>query len=141
MKDHYAKLVKVAIIYGGACFFLHWGLSDLGWRLFPDNPKDDELAHQVRWFHHIMAEKFIGLALLCVAVFFASRAHHPTRNWGVATAIAAAAVFELTGALVYIGRFGIAEYQRYNNFLYTILWTLLLANLFGYLAVRNQHLQ
>ena len=95
---------------------------------------------QMRWLGHTVGEKIVNLVLLSVIAFLASRAHHPTWKWGVATGIAAAAAYQLIAVLVYVVRFGLAAYQEYNAFLYTIVLTVLLAWLFGYFAVRRQHL-
>ena len=110
MKSNNAKLIRVALLYGGVCFLVSWGVSVLGWRLFPDQPKDDD------------------------------EGDHPTWKWGVVTGMAAAVAYQLIAVLVYVVRFGLAAYQQYNRFLYTMLCTALLAWLFGYLAVRRQHL-
>ena len=112
----------------------------LGWRLFPDQPKDDELTIRLHWVIHMASDKVIGLLLLSVTAFLASRAYHPTWKWGVATGMAAAVAYQLIAVLVYVVRFGLAAYQQYNRFFYTMLCTALLAWLFGYLAVRRQYL-
>ena len=140
MKSHYAKLIRVALLYGGICFLVSWGVSVLGWRLFPDQPKDDELTIRLHWVIHMASDKVIGLLLLSVTAFLASRAYHPTWKWGVATGMAAAVAYQLIAVLVYVVRFGLAAYQQYNRFFYTMLCTALLAWLFGYLAVRRQYL-
>ena len=139
MKRHYAKLVRVALFYGAVCFFVLWGLSMFAWWLFPNQPKDDELMGQIRWGSHVVGEKIVGLLLLSVTAFFASRTHHPTWKWGVATGISAAVAYQLIAALVYVVRFGVAAYQQVSDFGYTMLWTAFLASLFAHLAVRRQY--
>jgi hypothetical protein len=106
--------------------------------LLPNQPKNDEMMSQMRWLGHTVGEKIAGLVLLSATAFFASRAHHPNRKWGVATGIAAGVSFQLIGVLVYILQFGVAAYREYNAFLYTMWWTVLLAWGSGYLAVRRQ---
>jgi len=140
MKSIYAKLIRVALLYGGVCFLVSWGVSVLGWQLFPDQLKDDDFTIRLHWVIHMASDKVVGLLLLSVTAFLASRAHHPTWKWGVVTGMAAAVAYQLFAVLVYVVRFGLAAYQLYNRFLYTMLCTALLAWLFGYLAVRRQHL-
>jgi hypothetical protein len=140
MRSHYAKLIRVALLSGIVCFLVHWGLSVVGWWLFPDQPGDDELIRQMRWAGHTVGEKILGLALLSITAFLASRAHRPTWRLGVATGIAAAVAYQLIAVLVYFVRFGVSAYQEYHDFIWTMLWTAGLAWLFGYLAVRRQYL-
>jgi hypothetical protein len=140
MKSHYAKLVRVALLYGSVCFLVFWGLSLIGSCLLPNRPKDDELTRQLRWVGIVVGEKIVGLFLLSITSFLASRAHHPTWKWGVATGIAAAAAYQLIAVLVYVVRFGVVAYQQYNALLYTLLWTVSLAWVFSYLAVRREYL-
>ena len=113
----------------------------LGWHLFPDQPKDSDLTSYWHWTIHMMTDKLVALPLLCIAAFLASRAHHPTWKWGVATGIAAAVADQLIAVFVYIARFGATAYQQYNDFLYTMLWAVFLGWLFSYLAVRKQYLR
>ena len=138
--NHYAKSIRVALLYGGVCFFVSWGLSVVGWWLFPDQTKDDELMRQLHWSAHMVVEKIVGLFLVCITAFLAGRSYHPTWRWGVVTALAAAVACQLIAVLVYVMRFGVVAYQQYNNFILTIFWTGLLAWFFGYLAVRKQYL-
>jgi hypothetical protein len=138
MKNHYAKFVRVALLYGSVCFLVFWGLSLVGWWLFPNHSKDDEVMRQMRWLGHTVGEKIAGLVLLSVSAFLASRAHHPTGKWGVGTGIAAALAFQLIAVIGYVVQFGVAAYREYNAFFYTMWWTVLLAWVFGYLAVRRQ---
>lgn len=139
VESHYAKLIRVALLYGAVCFLLQWGVSVLGWRLFPDLPKDSDLTSYWHWTIHMTTDKLVGVPLFCVAALLASRAHHPTWKWGVATGIAAAVADQLIAVLVYIVRFGGAAYQQYNDFFYTMLWAVLLGLLFGFLAVWRQY--
>ena len=92
----------------------------------------------MRWLGHTVSEKIASLVLLSATAFFASRAHHPTGKWGVATGLAAATAFQLIAVLAYILEFGAAAYWEYNGVFITFLWTVLLAWFFGYLAVRRQ---
>jgi magnesium-transporting ATPase (P-type) len=138
VKSHYVKFVRVALLYGSFCFLAFWGLSLVGWWLFPNYSKDDELMRQMRWLSHTVGEKIASLVLLSVTAFLASSAHHPTGKWGVATGIAAAVAFQLISVLVYVVQFGVATYHEYNGFLYTMWWTVILAWVFGYFAVRRQ---
>ena len=96
---------------------------------------------QMCWLVHTGAEKIASMVLLCVTAFLASRAHHPTGKWGVATGIAAAVAFQLIAVLVYVIQFGLTAYREYNGFLNTLWWTVLLAWVFGYFGVRKQCLQ
>src|SRR5258706_596929 len=139
MKSHYAKLIRVALFYGSACFVVHWGLSVVGWWLFPNQPGDDELMRQMRRAGHMFGEKILGLVLLSVGAFLASRAHRPTWELGVVTGIAAAVAYQLIAVIVYLVRFGVSAYEAYNDLVWTMLWTAGLAWLFGYLAVRRQY--
>ena len=139
MKSHYAKLIRIALIYGSVCFLTWWGLCVLGWWLFPAKSADDELMRQIRWAVHLVGEKIGGSVLLSVTAFFAARAHRPTWKIGVLTAVAAAAVYQLIATVVYLVRFGFSSYQTYNDFLYTMLWTIILAWLFGLFAVWRQY--
>ena len=86
----------------------------------------------------MVGEKIVGLVLLSITAFLASRAHRPTWKWGLATGIAAAVAYQIIAVLVYLLRFGTASYGEYHDFLWTMLWTVGLAWLFGYLAVRRQ---
>jgi hypothetical protein len=140
VKSHCPKLVRVALIHGSVCFLVFWGLSIVGWRLFPDHSKDDEVMRQMHWLGHGVGEKITGLVLLSVTAFLASGAHHPTGKWGVATGIAAALAFQVIAVLVYVVQFGLTAYRGNNAFLYTMLWTVMLAWAFGYFAVRRQYL-
>ncbi len=141
MKSYYAKLIRIALLYGGVCFLVHWGISVLGWRLFPDQPKDSDLNSYMQWTIHMVSDKLVALPLIAVAAFLASRAHHPTWKWGVATGIATAVASQIIAVLVYIVRFGVAAYQQYNNFFNTMLWAAMLGWLFAHLAVRKQYLR
>jgi hypothetical protein len=159
MKSHYTNLVRVALLYGGACYIIQLGFSSLGWSLFPDNVlmkwglgihdwplvPDQSLApefmRQLQWTGQMITDKIAGLILLSITAFFASRAHHPTRKWGLATAVAAAAAYQIIAALVYILRFGMTTYVEYNNILETMFCTIDIAWLFGYFAVRAQYLR
>ena len=118
-----------------------WGASLVGWWLFPYRVTDDQMMHQMRWLGHIVGEKIAGLLLLCVTAFLASRAHHPTGKWGIATGIGSGLAFQLIAVCAYVVQFGIAAYKEYNALFYTLIWTVLLAWAFGYLAVRRQYLQ
>ena len=138
MRRNYAKLLGVSLAYGSVCFLIWWGASAIGWRLFPDPTKGDELIRQMHWVGHTVADKLAGLFLLSVTAFLASRAHHPTGKWGVATGIAAAVAYQLIAVLVYALRFGVTTYRDYNDLGFTMLWTVLLGWLFGYIAVRRQ---
>jgi len=140
MKSHHAKLIGVALLYGGGCFLAQWGLSVLGWRLFPGQPGDDELIQQMRWASHVVVEKILGLVLLCVAAFLAGRSHRPSWKLGILTAIATAVAYQFIAVVVYFLRFGSAAYQEYHDLVWTMLWTVGLAWFFGYLAVRKQYL-
>lgn len=140
MKSRNAKLIRVALLYGSLCLLAHWGLSILMWRLFPDRPGGDELTQQIRWAGHTVTDKVLGLVLLSVTAFFASRSHHPSWRLGVATGIAAAMAYQLTAVLVYVLRFGSSAYQEYHDFVWTILWTVGQGWFFGYVAVRRQYL-
>jgi hypothetical protein len=131
-------MVRVALLYGSVCFLVLWSISVVGWWLFPNRAQEDELMHQIRWAGHVLGEKVFGLLLLSVTAFLASRAYHPTWKWGLATGITSAVAFELIGAVVYIARFGVGAYQQCNLFSYNMLWTVLAAWLFSYLAVRKQ---
>jgi hypothetical protein len=142
MKIHYAQLVRVALVYGGLCFLVWWAFGSLAlWLFFPVKTADDEFIRLMRWGGHVVGEKIVGLILLSVTAFLASRAHHPTWKWGVATGIAAAVAYEVVAMLVYIMRFGMSSFGEYNDFFYIMSSTVSLAWLFGYLAVRRQCLQ
>jgi hypothetical protein len=115
-----------------------WTLSHAAWWLFPNQPNDDEGMRQMRWLGHTVSEKIASLIFLSATAFLASRAHHPTGRWGVASGVAAAVGFQLISVVVYIVRFGVAAYRDNNAILYTMFWTVLLSWVFGYLAVRKQ---
>jgi hypothetical protein len=138
VRNHYANLVRIALLFGSVCFILFWGLSYVGWWLFPNHAKDDEVMRQMRWIGHTVGEKIANWVLLSATAFLASRAHHPTGSLGVATGVAAAVAFQLICVLVYIAQFGVTTYREYNAFLYTMWLTILLAWVFGYFAVRRQ---
>lgn len=142
MTSHYPKLIRVAAWYGGACFLVWWIFCLLGsCLLFPVKPGDDDFVRLIRWTGHVVSEKVIGLVLLSVAAFLASRAHCPTWKWGIATGIAAGLVYEVIAALLYIIRFGGAAYVEYNDIFITISATLWLGFLFGHLCVWKQRLR
>jgi hypothetical protein len=139
MSNHYAKLVRVALIYGVVCYLVFVGLSVLSWRVFPDHHSDDDLTQQLHWTVHVVAEKIAGLILMSITAFLAARSCRPTWKVGVATAIAAALVFQLVAIVVYLVRFGVSSYRTYNDFFYTIWSAVMLGWLFGFLAVWKQY--
>jgi len=139
MSNHYAKLVRVALIYGVVCYLVFVGLSVLSWRVFPDHRSDDDLTQQLHWTVHVVAEKIVGLILMSFTAFFAARSYRPTWKVGVATAIAAALAFQLVAVVVYLVRFGVSSYRTYNDFIYTISSAVMLAWLFGFFAVWKQY--
>jgi ACR3 family arsenite efflux pump ArsB len=139
MSKHYTKLVRVALIYGVACYLVFVGLSVLSGRFFPDHRSDDDLTQQLHWIVRVVAEKIAGLILMSFTAFFAARSCRTTWKVGVATAIAAALVFQLVTIAVYIVRFGVASYRTFNDFIYTISTAVMLAWLFGLFAVWKQY--
>jgi magnesium-transporting ATPase (P-type) len=139
MKSIYAKLACVAIIYSVVCYLIFWGLCALSWRFFPEKNPDDQLMQQMHWTIHIVAEKIGGLVLMSFAAFLAARSHRPTWKIGIFTAIATAVIFQFIGITIYLLQFGMSEYQKYNDLVYTIVWAVLLGWFFGYLAVWKQH--
>jgi len=94
----------------------------------------------MHWLGHTVGEKLASLVLLSITAFLASRAHHPTGKWGVATGIAAAVAFQLISVLACVVQFGVAAYREFNSFLYTAWWTVMLGWAFSYFAVRTQYL-
>jgi hypothetical protein len=86
-------------------------------------------------------EKIAGLVLLSIIVFFAARANRPTWKTGLLTAVATSVIFQLIAVAVYLVRFGLSAYKTYNDFIWTMLWTVGIGYCFGYLAVRKQYLQ
>ena len=138
MKGDYAKSVKIALVYGGVCFLVFWGLSLVGWQLFPSGKNDDEFVRQTHRLGHIVGEKIAGLVLLSITAFFASRAHHPTAKWGIVTGIAAAVTFEIIAGVVYTVQFGATAYREYCGLFYTLFWTLWLGWISAHFAVRRQ---
>src|SRR5580658_7268987 len=135
MNSNYAKLVRMALVFGGACFLMQWGLAAFGWSFFPDRflmrwvlgfqdwslipdkPFAYEIMRQIRWLGQVVTEKIVGLVLLSITAFFASRAYRPTWKWGLATGIAAAVSYQVIAVFVYFLRFGMAAYGEYDNFL------------------------
>ena len=99
------------------------------------------MMRQMRWIGHMVGDKIVGLVLLSVTAYLASKAHHPTANWGTVTGVTAGLTYQLIAVLVYVGRFGPASFRQYNAFFYTMFFTLLLGWIFGDFAVRKQCLQ
>src|SRR5438128_2705343 len=121
MRSHYERLVRVALVYGSLCFLSFWGLCALGWFLFPAEPNDDEVRRLMRWGAHMVGEKVVGLVLMSATALLASRVHHPSWKWGVATGIAAAVAYQLIAVFAYMGRFGFTAWQEYNSLWRTVL--------------------
>ena len=139
LSSHYTKLIRIALIFGGAGFLVFAGFSLLAWKFYPYQPSDDELTRQIRWLVHCLGEKIGSLVLVSVLAFFAARAHRPTWKMGVFTGIAAAIVFQLIAVVVYLVRFGPSVYRTYNDFIYTTSSTVELAWLFAFFAVWKQY--
>jgi magnesium-transporting ATPase (P-type) len=129
------------LIYGGVGYLFFDILSLIGWRLFPYDSTNDELLKQMRWTIHVVIEKIVGLILLSITAFFAARANRPTWKIGLFSAVATAIFFQLIAVIVYLVRFGFSSYETYNDFIYTMLWSIGLGYSFGYLAVRKQYLR
>jgi hypothetical protein len=119
---------------------MQWGLGFHDWSLIPDKPFAYEIMRQLRWLGQIVTEKIVGLVLLSITAFFASRTYHPTWKWGLATGVTVAVAYQIIAALVYILRFGMEVFKEYNNFFLSISVTVWRAWLFGYLAIRRQSL-
>jgi hypothetical protein len=141
MDRRYRKLILVTLIYGGVSYLFFDILSFIAWRFFPYHSTDDEMLKQIRWTAHVVIEKIAGLILLSITAFFAARANRPTWKIGLFTAVATAIFFQLIATIVYLVRFGFSAYETYNDFIYTMLWSIGLGYSFGYLAVRKQYLQ
>ena len=87
----------------------------------------------------MIGEKIGNMILLSIIAYVAARVNRPTWKIGVSTAVLTAIVYELIGVIVYLVRFGFSAYQTYNNFLWTLSYSIALAWAFGFSAVLKQY--
>jgi hypothetical protein len=142
IKKRHLKIARVALLYGTSCFLVWMALIQLmGWLVFPANDTKDEFTRMFRWTIEVSAEKILGLILMSVTAFLASRACRPDWKGGIATGIGAGVTVQLIAVIIYLARFGMSAYLDMANPWSTAFWTLDLSWWFASLGVRRQRAQ
>ena len=141
MHTEYTRLIRVSLIYAAVAFLVFACGSLLAWGLFPYPADGNDLAKHMTWVRHVVGGKIGGMILICFLSYFAAGAHRPTWKLGVITAVVSTMTYQLIAIVVYLARFGFDAYRTYHALLDTVLMTIALSILFGFLAVWKQYRQ
>jgi len=129
------RALLLSVVWGLAGFGLLACFSLLLWRLYPYPQNATELDIKITWGIHILVEKVFGYIILVICAFGAA---FPLRcDWkhGWAAAIGSGIVYQLVSIITYITRFGFVAYTENNRFWATLVFTLSLSALCGFICV------
>jgi hypothetical protein len=135
MKATWQRAVVISIFFGFIWFSLFLAFSAIFWRMYPYPENASQQEIEFVWAIHVLVEKLFGLLILALCAISAAVPLRGIWRIGFGAAIGSGLVYQAIAIITYIGRFGFSAYLRNNRFWFTIVTTIAISAIFGFIVV------